>query len=83
MAVKIVRQAKKIALIGAPSSAAAFAPGHERAPAALRAAGLTERLTAAGFEVTDMGDCAPQAFADDVELSHVLLPQWGRHSCRP
>ena len=65
MAVKIVRQEKKIALIGAPSSAAAFAPGHERAPAALRAAGLAERLTAAGFEVTDMGDCAPRAFADD------------------
>lgn len=67
MAVKIVRQAKKIALIGAPSSAAAFAPGHERAPAALRAAGLAERLTAAGFEVADFGDCAPQAFAEDDE----------------
>ena len=67
MAVRIVRQPKKIALIGAPSSAAAFAPGHERAPAALRAAGLTERLTAAGYEVTDLGDCAPRAFAVDDE----------------
>ena len=67
MAVKIIRQPKKIALIGAPSSAAAFAPGHERAPAALRAAGLAERLTAAGFEVNDMGDCAPRLFADDDE----------------
>lgn len=65
MAVKIVRQPNKIALIGAPSSAAAFASGHERAPAALRAAGLAERLTAAGFAVTDFGDCAPQLFADD------------------
>lgn len=65
MAVKIVRQPNKIALIGAPSSAAAFAPGHERAPAALRAAGLAERLTAAGYEVSDLGDCAPQLFADD------------------
>ena len=56
MAVKIVRQPKKIALIGAPSSAAAFMPGSEKAPAALRAAGLVEKLQSAGFEVTDHGD---------------------------
>jgi len=67
LAVKIVRQPKKIALIGAPSSAAAFAPGTERAPAALRAAGLIERMQAAGFEVADYGDCAPRLFADDDE----------------
>lgn len=67
MAVKIVRQPKKIALIGAPSSAAAFSPGTEKAPAALRAAGLVERLQSAGFEVTDYGDCAPRHFADDDE----------------
>ena len=67
MAVKIVRQPKKIALIGAPSSAGAFSPGTEKAPAALRAAGLVGRLQAAGFEVTDYGDCAPRLFADDEE----------------
>ncbi len=67
MAVKIVRQPKKIALIGAPSSAAAFLPGSEKAPAALRAAGLVERLQSAGYEVTDYGDCAPRLFADDEE----------------
>ena len=67
MAVKIVRQPKKIALIGAPSSAAAFSAGTEKAPAALRAAGLAERLQSAGFEVTDYGDCAPRHFADDEE----------------
>jgi arginase len=67
LAVKIVRQPKKIALIGAPSSAAAFQPGTEKAPAALRAAGLLERLQSAGFEVTDYGDCAPRLFADDEE----------------
>jgi arginase len=67
LAVKIVRQAKKIALIGAPSSAAAFSPGTEKAPAALRAAALVERLQNAGFEVTDYGDCAPRHFADDDE----------------
>jgi arginase len=67
LAVKIVRQPKKIALIGAPSSAAGFAPGTEKAPAALRAAGLVERLQTAGFEVTDYGDCPPRLFADDEE----------------
>ena len=67
MAVKIVRQPKKIALIGAPSSAAAFSPGTEKAPAALRAAGLIEQLQNAGFEVIDHGDCAPRHFADDEE----------------
>jgi arginase len=67
LAVKIVRQPKKIALIGAPSSAAAFSPGTEKAPAALRAAALVERLQGAGFEVTDYGDCAPRLFADDEE----------------
>jgi arginase len=67
LAVKIVRQPKKIALIGAPSSAAAFALGSEKSPAALRAAGLVEKLQAAGYEITDHGDCAPRLFADDEE----------------
>src|SRR6266850_2021651 len=58
LAVKIVRQPKKIALIGAPSSAAAFSAGSEKAPAALRAAGIAEKLQDIGYEVTDYGDCA-------------------------
>ena len=65
MAAKIVRQLNKIALIGAPSSAAGFAPGSEKAPAALRAAGLVEKLQSIGYEVSDFGDCAPRLFADD------------------
>jgi arginase len=67
LAVKIVRQPNKIVLIGAPSSAAAFAPGSEKAPAALRAAGLVQALQSIGYEVTDMGDCATRLFADDEE----------------
>jgi arginase len=67
LAVKIARQPKKIALIGAPSSAAAFLAGTEKAPAALRAAGLVERLQSAGYEVIDHGDCTPRLFADDDE----------------
>jgi len=67
LAVKIVRQPKKIALIGAPTSAAALRAGHERAPAALRAAGLIARLRAAGYEVADLGDCATQLYHPDDE----------------
>jgi arginase len=67
LAVKIVRQPNKIALIGAPTSAAAFGPGSEKAPAALRAAGLVEKLQSVGYEVTDLGDCALRMFADDEE----------------
>ncbi len=67
MAVKIVRQAKHVALLGAPTSAANLVAGHERAPQALRAAGLVARLTSAGFQVTDHGDCVLRVFAADDE----------------
>ncbi len=48
-----------VSVVGAPSSAGAYAPGQEEAPAALRAAGLLELLgsdPAVGREVGDMGD---------------------------
>jgi len=67
LAVKIVRQPKKIALIGAPTSAAALSAGHERAPAALRAAGLIDRLQSAGFEVIDHGDSITKISHPDEE----------------
>jgi arginase len=43
-------------LLGVPSSAAAHGPGQEKAPAALRRAGLPARLAAAGVRVADYGD---------------------------
>jgi arginase len=67
VAVKIVRQPNKIALLGAPTSAASLALGHERAPAALRAAGLVEGLRNAGYEVNDLGDDPVQLFQPDNE----------------
>lgn len=45
-----------LGVIGVPTSAAAFAPGQELAPAALRDAGLPARLSEQGFEVRDHGD---------------------------
>ncbi len=47
---------KPLGIIGVPSSAGAFAPGQEKAPAALRVAGLVERLRDAGITVVDRGD---------------------------
>ncbi|MGH9726848.1 MAG: arginase family protein, partial [Candidatus Acidiferrales bacterium] len=67
MAVKIIRQANKIVLLGAPTSAAAMSPGHERAPEALRAAGLADRLRSLGYDVADLGDDPPQLFKPDEE----------------
>lgn len=67
MAVKIVRQPNKIALLGAPTSAAALSAGHEAAPAALRNAGLIERLELVGYQVTDLGDDRQHVYKQDEE----------------
>jgi arginase len=47
-----------LTVLGVPTSAGAFAPGQERAPQALREAGLLDRLRAGGVEVRDLGDSA-------------------------
>lgn len=67
MAAKIVRQFNKITLLGAPTSAAAMSAGHEGAPAALRSAGLIDRLRKIGYEVTDLGDDGAQTYQPDDE----------------
>jgi arginase len=48
----------RLAVIGAPSGAGACGVGQERAPAALRAAGLLDSIRDAGFDLTDLGDQA-------------------------
>jgi arginase len=67
VAVKIVRQTNKIALLGAPTSAAAMSAGHEGAPTALRAAGLVDRLKTVGYAVADLGDDPVQLYKPDEE----------------
>jgi arginase len=47
---------ERLAVIGSPSGAGACGVGQERAPAALRGAGLLESLGGAGFGVSDLGD---------------------------
>jgi arginase len=46
----------RLDIIGAPSSAGAYAPGQERAPEAMRAAGLLASLGERGISVHDHGD---------------------------
>ena len=49
---------KQLTLLGVPTSAGAFTPGQEKAPAALREAGLLEALAQHGIETRDLGDSA-------------------------
>jgi arginase len=46
----------RLVVVGAPSSAGAYAPGQEKAPAALRSAGLLQLLSERHIGVTDAGD---------------------------
>ncbi len=48
--------ADRLVVVGAPSSAGAYAPGQEQAPRALREAGLVRALQAHGVAVEDAGD---------------------------
>ena len=56
---------RELTVIGVPCSAGAHHGGLERGPAALRAAGLPDRLRRAGWEVSDAGDLAPRVFTAD------------------
>jgi len=52
-------------VLGVPTSMGAFAPGQEDAPAALRAAGLIDRLRDAGIAVDDAGDLPRRRWTAD------------------
>jgi arginase len=54
-------------LIGVPTSTGAHHAGQDRAPAALRAAGIINRLQAAGVHISDAGDLPESVFAVDHE----------------
>ncbi len=54
-----------LGLIGVPSSAGAHGPGQEKAPSALRNAGLLGALREAGVEIEDLGDLPVARFQPD------------------
>lgn len=56
-----------LGLIGVPSSAGAHGPGQEKAPSALRQAGLVGALREAGLDIEDLGDLPVVRFEPDRE----------------
>src|ERR671910_1891097 len=56
---------REVAVIGVPSGAGAWGVGKHGPPAALRAAGLVERLADAGMAVSDLGDSPPWPWRPD------------------
>ena len=54
-----------LAMVGVPSSAGSYAAGQDRAPRALREAGLVQALASAGIDVRDAGDLTEQVWAPD------------------
>jgi arginase len=57
----------KVAVFGVPTAAAARGPGMERAPFALREAGLLSRLRASGATVVNLSDLSLFPYRDDPE----------------
>jgi arginase family enzyme len=66
---------RRVGLLGVPTTAGSHNAGQDKAPAALRAAGLVERLAAQGVAVRDFGDL-PEAsvsgVADTMGMTHLL-----------
>ena len=56
---------RPVTIIGAATSAGTHHAGQERAPDAMRAAGLVERLVRAGITVTDHGNVVRETFRVD------------------
>ena len=62
----------QITIIGAPSSAGAYSPGQEKAPKALREAGLLDELCQHGLEVIDIGDVPGFRWQPDLEHKRAM-----------
>ena len=73
---------RALTVIGVPCSVGAHHGGLERGPAALRAAGLPDRLRQAGWEVSDAGDLAPQVFTADAEHPRARNREAVLRACR-
>lgn len=63
---------RPLTIIGAPSSAGAYAPGQEKVPAVLRKLGLLERLREQGAAVEDYGDVAGFRWRTDQANPHAM-----------
>jgi arginase len=66
---------RRLDIVGAPSSAGAYAPGQERAPQAWRAAGLATLLEQRGIAVNDRGDVPGFRWRIDREHLRAMNPE--------
>jgi arginase len=72
-----------LTVIGVPCSVGAHHGGLERGPAALRAAGLPDRLCRAGWEVSDAGDLTRRVFTADAAHPRARNRDAVLLACRP
>jgi arginase len=68
-------------MIGAATSAGAYAPGQERAPAAFRRHGLAAALASRGRIIRDRGDVASFRWRPDPSRSQAMNLEAVRHAC--
>ncbi|WP_373414457.1 arginase family protein [Ensifer aridi] len=64
--------ARTLSIIGAPSSAGAYAPGQEKAPSTFRHHGLVSQLERSGLDVVDRGDVGGFRWRPDPSKSKAM-----------
>jgi arginase len=73
--------ARLLNIIGGASSAGAYAPGQERAPAAFRRHGLAQALASRGRPIRDHGDVASFRWRPDLSLPQAMNLEAVRDAC--
>ena len=73
--------ARLLNIIGAATSAGAYSPGQERAPAAFRRHGLAEALASRGRTIRDHGDVASFRWRPDPSRPLAMNLEAVRHAC--
>jgi arginase len=76
------RMSRPISIIGAPTSAGAYAPGQEKAPAAFRRHGLAGGLSQNGCIVRDLGDTELFRWRPDPRRPHAANLEAVVRACR-
>ncbi|TIX59234.1 MAG: arginase family protein [Mesorhizobium sp.] len=73
--------ARLLNIIGAATSAGAYSPGQEQAPAAFRRHGLAEALASRGRTIRDDGDVASFRWRPDPSQPQAMNLEAVRHAC--
>ena len=73
--------ARLLNILGAATSAGAYSPGQEQAPAAFRRHGLAEALASRGRAIRDRGDVASFRWRPDLSRPQAMNLKAVRHAC--